>query len=282
MGQNSIRFNIGKEDIISEIRLILSTDFYKKKSVVIVEGEDDVLFFNGKIHQDAYIQESFSGKRGVMEIVDHFLDNRVIGICDADYDSRSTCPQMFYYDNSCLEMMLISNDSAFSAFFFTYYQNNKKTPQEVRLHLLSNLKWISLYRKLSAENNWGINFKGISIAIAFNEANQMLETPKLLSQINKINPGYVSSSREHLALLSTECRKQYDQNDYLSFTQGHDFLCYFQVYCESVRHLKGKSPGITELSHALICSYRKEDFTESLLFHNLNEYQTTYQLNILS
>lgn len=281
MGQNSIRASIGKEDVISGIRLILSADFHKKRSVVVVEGEDDILFFNGKTHQDAYIEESFSGKQGVVEIVNHFSDNRVIGICDIDYDSRDICPQIFYYDNSCLEMMLISNDSAFSAFFYTYYQDNKKTPQEVRLQLLSGLKWLSLYRKLSAENNWGVKFNGISIAIAFNKNTQDIETSKLLSQISKVNPGCASSIRAHMGLLSTECRKEYNQSDYFLFTQGHDFLHYFQVYCESVRYLRGKSPGIAELFRALVCSYRKEDFAESLLFHSLSEYQTTYQLNIL-
>ena len=37
----------------------------------------------------------------------------------------------------------------------------------------------------------------------------------------------------------------------------------------------------TQISRALICSYHKEDFSESSLFHELNEYQTTYRLNIL-
>ncbi|WP_300605956.1 hypothetical protein, partial [uncultured Oscillibacter sp.] len=55
-----------------------------------------------------------------------------------------------------------------------------------------------------------------------------------------------------------------------------------QVLCESVRHLKGKSPGVAELSRALICSYRKEDFAKSSLFRSLSEYQATYQLDILS
>ena len=52
MGQNSILSNLSKEDIIAEIRLTLATDFEHKKAVVIVEGEDDIQFFNGKLHED--------------------------------------------------------------------------------------------------------------------------------------------------------------------------------------------------------------------------------------
>ena len=46
MGQNSIRSNQNKNDIIAEIRLALSADFEHKKGFVIVEGEDDITFFN--------------------------------------------------------------------------------------------------------------------------------------------------------------------------------------------------------------------------------------------
>lgn len=282
MGKNSIHCNLSKEDIIAEIRLTLAADFEHKKGVVIVEGEDDVLFFRGKLQPDIDIRESFSGKCGVIEIVNHFSEDRVIGICDIDYDPRCFCSQIFYYDYSCLEMMLISNDTAFSSFFYTYYQSSKTSPQEVRFQLLSNLKWLSLCRKLSAENDWSINFKGVSVASAFDETTQTLETSKLLSQISKTNPGFISNHRDYLDLLSMECRKEFNQNGYLLITQGHDFLHYFQVLCESIRHLKGKSPGVAELFHALICSYRKEDFAESLLFRSLSEYQATYRLNILS
>lgn len=282
MGQNSIRNNLGKEDIISEIRLTLSADFLNEQCVVIVEGEDDVIFFNGKLQENVDIQESFSGKLGVIEIVSFFSDKRVIGVCDRDYDPQSTCPQIFYYDHSCLEMMLISNESAFSAFFYTYYQRRPGNPREVRSQLLSNLKWLSLYRKLSSENDWAINFKGLSMVAAFNNNTQTLETASLLSQINKINPGLISGNRARIEQLSTECRKEHNLNDYLEITQGHDFLCYFRKLCESVQHLKMKLPGEAELSRALICSYRKEDFSESELFQRLNEYQITYQLNILS
>ena len=282
MGKNSIHDNLSKEDIIAEVRLTLAADFDHKKSIIIVEGEDDILFFRGKLQPDVDVKESFSGKCGVIEIVSHFSEDRVIGVCDVDYDPRSPSSQIFYYDYSCLEMMLISNDAAFSSFFYTYYQKNETSPQVVRFQLLSNLKWLSLCRKLSAENNWAINFKGISVASAFDETTQTLETSKLLLQINRINPGLVSNHRDYLDSVSLECRKDVSQNDYLLITQGHDFLHYFQALCESVRYLKGKSPGVAELSRALICSYRKEDFSKSSLFHYLIEYQTTYQLYILS
>lgn len=281
MGHNSIRSNLSKEDIIAEIRLTLSADFKHEKCIVIVEGEDDILFFNGKLQRDVDLRESFSGKCGVNEIVNFFSDERVIGICDIDYDTPNLCPQIFYYDYSCLEMMLISNDSAFSSFCYTYYRGSE-TPQEVRFHLLSNLKWLSLYRKLNSEHNWAINFKGLSVNKAFDDSTQNLNISNLLSQINKLNPGVISDNRAKIDQLSSACREEYDQEQFLYITQGHDFLNYYQALCESVRQFKGKSPSTTELFRALACSYHREAFMDSKLYKELTEYQITYSLEILS
>lgn len=245
----------------------------------MVEGADDISFLNGKLHQSTDIQESFSGKLGVFEIVAHFSDDRVIGICDTDYDAPNTCPQIFYYDYSCLEMMMVSNIFAFSQIFFTYYHGEEK-PQEVRLQLITNLKWLSICRKLSAENGWGINFKGLSISNAFNPTTRKLETANLLSQINKLNPGYIPAHRTHLNQISQTCLQELDQEDLLKITQGHDFLAYFQALCASAP-FRGKTAGVTELAHSLICSYRNGDFATSVLYKNLLEYQITYSLNIL-
>ena len=73
MGANSIHSNLSKDDIIADIRLTLSADFEHEKIVIVVEGEDDIVFFNGKLHPDVDIHESFSGKQGVKEIVTFFL-----------------------------------------------------------------------------------------------------------------------------------------------------------------------------------------------------------------
>lgn len=78
MGKNSIQSNLTKDDLIAEIRLTLGADFKREHTVIIVEGEDDISFFNGKLSSNVDIRESFSGKRGVLEIVSLFSDSRVI------------------------------------------------------------------------------------------------------------------------------------------------------------------------------------------------------------
>ena len=187
---------------------------------------------------------------------------------------------MLYYDYSCLEMMLISNDSVFSPFFYAYYQGSK-SPQEIRSQVLSNLKWLSLYRKLSSENGWDVRFNGLSVTKSFDQDKQIIDIARLLEQIHTLNPGLISRNRGQLELLSEACRHEYSLEEYLLITQGHDFLYCFQAFCESTKRLKGKSPSVEELFRALLCSCHPNNFSEFQLYQSLISYQATYNLLFL-
>lgn len=279
MRTNSIRSNLNKEDIIADIRLTLSADLKHQKIVVVVEGEDDIVFLKSKFRPNVDIYESYSGKCGVKEIVTHFSNNRVIGICDRDYDQQSQCPQLFWYDFSCLEMMLISNDVVFAQVCDTYYHGEFKSA-EVRFKVLSDLKWLSCCRKLSAEKGWNIRFNGISISKTFNQETEKLDISALISQLSKSNSGF-KEDQERLQVINAECDKDHLMEQYFFITQGHDFLHYFHACCISRHHTKRKLPGVNELFRSLVCTYRKEDFMNSTLYRELSEYETRYKLTIL-
>ena len=65
MGTNSIKSNLTKETIISEIKLLSGTKNNEDKVYIIVEGEDDIKFFKKFLKANVIIYESFSGKKGV-------------------------------------------------------------------------------------------------------------------------------------------------------------------------------------------------------------------------
>lgn len=281
MGQNSIRSNLSKADIIAEIRLTLSADFAHKKSIIIVEGDDDLSFFNGKFSPDVEIYESFSGKIGVCEIVDSFCDDRVMGIRDLDYDPISSNSRMLYYDFCCLEMMLIASDNAFSNFCYGYYRG-PEVPIVLREQVLRELSHISIYRKLSANLNWAINFKGISFDKAFDDNTVKLDFSKLSAQIIKINSLDNAAATSHISAVTAASVTVNSINDLLSITQGHDFLFYFQKICTHFLP-RGKSiPGSKEMFRSLICSYRAEDFSATNLYQKLINYQSVYNRHILT
>ena len=117
MENNSIRRNLRREDIISEIRLLCGEDYSKVKTFVIVEGDDDLKFIKNKFNSKAYGFESFSGCDGVEEIVNYFQsDKRVIGIRDKDYSNLiSGSNKIFLYDYHSLEIMLAMNNESFES-----------------------------------------------------------------------------------------------------------------------------------------------------------------------
>lgn len=206
MGKNSIQSNLTKDDLIAEIRLTLGADFKREHTVIIVEGEDDISFLTESSLQ-MWTSVSLFRKRGVLEIVSLFSDSRVIGVCDVDYDTGTPSPQILYYDYSCLEMMLISSDSAFTPFFHTYYRG-KAGFAEIRLKLLQELKWLSCYRKLNSIFGWAICFNGLSMKKAFETETQNINTAKIISQIRELN----LSLTEHIRRQVDQVHIEYDKN----------------------------------------------------------------------
>lgn len=279
MGQNSIRENLTKEDIIADIRLTLSADFEHKKTVVIVEGEDDITFFNGKLDSNVDIHESFSGKTGVTEIVDFFSDDRVIGICDRDYDTISDNPCIYYYDHCCLEMMLISNNSAFCTYCYGYYHGSKN-PITLRSELLQDLAPLSIYRKLSVEQGWAINFKGITFTKAFDKNTDKLNIASVFSQIKQINSADSEAIRTHMSTVGVAIQSLTNDTDYYLITQGHDFINYFHQVCLNSMSQKGNFPGAKELFRSLVCAYRLSDFSNTNLYQDIISYQNSVDRSV--
>lgn len=280
MAQNSIRSNITKEDIIAEIRLALNSDFSHSLSIVIVEGADDVVFFNGKLHQNVEIIESFSGKIGVNEIVAFFDDDRVIGICDRDYNHDEKDEKILYYDYSCLEMMMVSIDSAFNNFVYTYYQG-KTPPQQVRLMILKDLQLLSVYRQLNAIEEWGVRFIGLSISKAFDKSNARLNYASIFSQLKNNNPELVDIKHTHLCSI----RKNYmelssDLQSLLSITNGHDFMHYFHALC--CCHNPKYKTSVADISRGLESSFRADDFKRTNLYNSIIDYQSQKGITIIN
>ena len=269
--QNSIRDNLTREDIIAEINLLLNADISHKICIVVVEGPDDVTFFRGKLSPNAEIKESFSGKLGVIDIVEAVLDNRVIGICDRDYDLLSENDRIFYYDHSCLEMMLVSDDKAFSNFCYTYYCGPEEPP-DLRLHILHDLKWVSFFRRLNSIFLWGIKFTALNYRNAFDRNSMTLLQSTLLQQLVESNPGLADTQSEKLNSIQEEMRTSPNTNTLLEITNGHDFLYYFQLLCCCYSQGK-KDHSTNEMFMGLICAFHVDEFKKSMLYSNIAQYQ---------
>lgn len=276
MEGNSIRNSITKEDIISNIRLTLSTDYHKKKIIMIVEGQDDIRFFKGKLSENVEIMESFSGKKGVEEIISEYDDNRVVGVCDKDYSIYERNERIFYYDYSCLEIMLIMNDDTWNSFFDEFYNGNYNRI-ELRNKIFNDLKWLSVFRKLNCQNSWGVNFNGYSIDNSYNETTEVFDNNKGFESLCKINSKSKDEMKTYRLDVDAESSCLVDIDKICEITQGHDFIFYFKCVC----HHLGDYISKDMLVHALRAAYRMEDFSKSNIFKALNEYSQITNISIL-
>ncbi len=274
MGANSIRTNLSKEDIISDINLMRTSPMFHQSMFLVVEGRDDVIFLQNRVKSDVNLYESFSGCCGVREIVEYFSTNNVIGICDRDYDNAYANERVFFYDYNCLEMMLISNDVTFDSVCKTCYAGTLSFT-ELRSQILTNLKLISVLRKINFDDKLGINFCRMSISTLFDKQTECIDVTKIR---NLLQSNVMLDKRTEIARLTSQF-STYEQ--LLQITNGHDFINYLQIVFEANKPPKSRSLGGDIIFMFLLTAFRKEEFMCTLMYQNLKAFESECHLAIL-
>lgn len=259
---NSIRDNLSKTDIINEIRLTLSTG--KDLIVFLVEGKDDIDFMNLFINKDVLVRESYSGKKGVAEILEFFQTNSsVIGICDRDYDNNPK-EGIFYYDFSCLETMLLSNPSVYDHVSKVINVNSFTTEE-----ILKKLLVLSLARKVNYEASLGINFNGIRIIL---NDDYCINYSCIIDILKRSNPE-IPNICELLQCNSIDnCVEEYSVEDLLYITQGHDLFSLLQRIHEKKSQYKSDLLAEKAIKKCIFSGYRFSEFSMTSLYQEITRY----------
>lgn len=278
MASNSIRSNLKKEDIISDITLCMGADIDRKNIYLLVEGEDDIRLLHPYISENVLIYESYDGKKGVEVIVnDRFLDNkRVIGIRDRDYQQEPTSEKIFFYDYNCMEIMLISNDDIIDNLCFEYYKGPLLS-RELRNCILNELKILSVIRKYNETKQWGIILKGLSANQGFNTETEKMDNDVIVRKVNQMNGNFISE--QILSDIYDEVSGVWSQEQLYYGTQGHDFCTLFATICNNYRK-RGIKP--IEVQASARCTFRWSDFVKTKLYLSVKEYSQVHSLKILA
>lgn len=274
MGANSIRINLTKENTLSEIRLFLSADREHKFTHTIVEGINDIRFFQNKVSNRVVLYESFSGKEGVREIVDNFNKPNVIGICDRDYDASPPSPNIFFYDYSSLETMMLSSFNTFETMCNTLYPHIPNV-RSIYDQTFRQIRWISAFRKVSAQLNLGMKFTVFSPFKVFDKLNKTVDISKMITLLKDANRDIFSSNPNIIRVVSAEVERFTDINMDLLNANGHDALAMFHCLC--------KTPKVADFNEnvILITLILIYNFQESELYDTLNQYAFVNSLQIL-
>ena len=278
MASNSIRSNLTKEDIISDITLCMGADIDRKNIYLLVEGEDDIRLLHPYISENVLIYESYDGKKGVEVIVnDRFLDNkRVIGIRDRDYQQEPTSEKIFFYDYNCMEIMLISNDDIIDNLCFEYYKGPLLS-RELRNCILNELKILSVIRKYNETKQCGIILKGLSANQGFNTETEKMDNDVIVRKVNQMNGNFISE--QILSDIYDEVSGVWSQEQLYYGTQGHDFCTLFATICNNYRK-RGIKP--IEVQASARCTFRWSDFVKTKLYLSVKEYSQVHSLKILA
>lgn len=274
MDNNSIRTNLNREDIISEITLLCGGDYKKVKTFVIVEGDDDLKFIQNKFNDNTYGFESFSGCAGVEEIVNFFQsDKRIIGIRDKDYSSLTSGDnKIFLYDYHSLEIMLAMNNESFESICTEFYCGDKEV-FELRNIVFQKLKYISCFREKNLSEGWELITENISIDELYRKSKLDCKED-IIKEINRPSKNNYDSEKQSIV------EEHYHfVTDLKLITRGHDFSELFKVICNTSGIKKNIKSKDVEL--VLRTSFTKESFKRTNLFKSLSEYEKSYGLNFL-
>lgn len=276
MENNSITSNMGSDSIISSIKLLLGENDTCKNGIIVVEGDDDCKFLKKFKNENTVIYESFAGKEGVLSIIEHpVIQNcKVVGIRDRDYIEENIHDRIFFYDFSCLEMMILKSDNSHKSICCEHY-NGSIPRNDLKFKILKDLEPLSILRKENEKRNIGINFKGLNINGCYN--NLIFNKDKLKELLNSLQG---KSGINVYGFFENEETEDRDLYDYLKITNGHDFIASFHHHCTLDSNRKGKGVGIDAISSAYRMSYNLNDFKETELFNNIKKYSEDNNLNI--
>lgn len=272
MATNSIIDNLNSRDIISTIKLEMGADINKQKVFLVVEGQDDKSFFKYFCNENVSVCESYSGKKGIEEILQNFTSqNNILGVRDKDYEQRILDKRILFYDFCNIEMMFIKDDETFERLVCEHYKGDKKYTQ-LREEILHQLILISELRRTNEKEKKMWNFNGINYEEIINEDDKV--NIKLLQEkLIKIN-----GSKKDIQTYILKKENEYSYEELLNITNGHDFLKMISACCNKKNKVKINEKNIMD---TLRKSFGKSNFRNTKLYSDLEKYQKENKIKIV-
>lgn len=266
---NSIKSILTEKDTISELKLLLPVD--KKRSFILLEGEDDVCLLRPYFREKVMFIKSYGSKNGIEKLLSGPFsgENRVIGIRDKDYQETPLNEQIFYYDYSCCEMMILSQNKCFEKICSNLYKGDLSA--ENLLHFcLDHLEFLAKLRKYNEIKRWNIKFDGIKVNKLFDKDKEKMNK-NIIEELNKQNPkNKINEERLELVMSDEPCSTN---EDYLEIINGHDFENLFLRICGNIsKQLVAK---------IIKTSFDDNAFKNTRLYNNLSKYQQRFSIDIV-
>lgn len=276
MIENSVYLALDKATMFAELRMQLSSPNNKKKTYIILEGQDDITLLRDCFTNECYLFESYGGKTALEETVNAFQNSNVIGVRDRDY-IKFEKPRVFCCDYCNAEMMVVSNDKAFTVLLNKITQSNDNFV-ELRNQLLNDLIYLSAIRKLNEEYKFELNFKKVSINYLYRSKN-LSNLSYLVEYINRYSEQKINDDKRKL--IEDEVTKI--KENLLLYTNGHDFCELLITFLKQQYPNKNvvKTLSIGNFHLVLYIGYSFIYFYSTDLYKKLYDYQINNNLSIV-
>lgn len=267
-----MRKYLNENDTTNSIRLELRHPVGKHRIWVLVEGESDQKLFAKLIDgEHVKVEQVHGGVENLRKAIETLVDetNQVIGIRDSDFlhlDGRDeTIKYLFITDYHDAEMMIVQCDHSFSSVVAEFSGDRLKDFHLLRDEILQSLTFLAGIRWKNHTENLELNFKGLGVGCFYDGASKVLQIEACVENIHKRSPNKKREvGQDEIFRMVTGV------TDYPNLCNGHDFVKAFALHVSAI---SGKGTRHSEVEAALRVSFRLEDFKNTLLYDNLENWQ---------
>ncbi|HHR5538612.1 TPA: DUF4435 domain-containing protein [Klebsiella quasipneumoniae] len=234
---SSLQNTITQDDWTGTMILLSRNPVYEGKVFFILEGTTDIAFFNTNVsHEKIHYDTPNCGKPEVIKAVNTLRchgNNRVYGVCDADFDHISgvTYDNIYFTDFHDLEMMLIEGGvvdkfiDSHTKHDFLRDKNREQFKIDIKNKILTACYSIGILKWLNYRLTLNLNFKGMR----YLEFISIQGTDITFNLNNYINHISERSPRRQIAYNEERIIAEYNtlnsnQEDYRNICNGHDFM----------------------------------------------------------
>lgn len=270
--------------IRAQISLLPSTN---TKSILLVEGSSDNLFYKQFIDRNLCHSLPANGKKNILELIPKLTRYPgLIGIIDADYSviNNQQCPdnKIFRTDTHDLETLLIRS-RALEKVLIEYGDEKKIQKFEedlgksIRNVLIDNAKYIGYFVWLNNRSRFNLKFNGLDFKKIFDWNTLEIDLNNLIIQVH--NNSNRKNDKTHFFLKEFgELKGSGDKYDPWHLCRGHDLV---EILLIGLQKKFGSRSGrllqnSTELEKYLRMAFEKEFFQQTDLYTSITNWETLH------
>lgn len=273
----SLRSGITPETIADEIIMQWKSPGFANKTLILVEGKDDRLFYYKFFNHDTSEVVDCKGCKKVIEVY-KILQRRSlflhVTIKDSDFERLNgptiSNDNFFLSDCHDYEMMCLKNPRTVKSLF-----ENLAIPYDEKIieRVFSDLQYLSYFKWYNYTYHNNYKFKTFSVTD---------KSAEELRQFNHIHACILPVSPNCNQIEESTLDKFIDEKkvcDPYELTNGHDFI---RRLCHHIKRKHREWSNLNEerLKNILHPCFNKEDFAETNLYHIIKAWET-YTKNII-